>query len=478
MLRSPGLGGVMKWGLGRCGPRGRVRAMGGLLAATIGFLWIGHAKADLSCPTPPRELNNTLRVGKGRGSTNISWNDPAPSYVVYRGSLRAGRRFNYDHACVVNVTAPDVPDTVVPRPGTGFFYFVSRVEQSCESVLGRDSNGSAVPNIPFISCPPADSDSDGTIDVFDDCPRMSDSEQIDADGDSHGDACDDCPSVFNPLQEDLDGNGIGDACDPDIDGDGVSNGIDNCPTAWNRDQPDTDVDGVGDDCECAGVICAPAGECRLEGECDSRTGACSSPVADDGMTCDDGNPSTPTDVCASGSCVRCAPSTTASPRFVDNGVTITDRRTCLVWEKKVGTPGADDNCTSVTPCPNPHGVNNTYRWSIDAPFNPDGEVFTAFLASLNGGAGFAGHTDWRLPSSAGDYDFPTLQPAELESIVDSGSIPMIDPSFGPTVKHIYWTSTTVSLSPNLAWHVHFGTGSVDVVLKNYPFHARAVRGGP
>src|SRR5213078_3331138 len=68
----------------------------------------------------------------------------------------------------------------------------------------------------------------------------------------------------------------------------------------------------------------------------------------------------------------------AVPHYVDNGDgTVTDNTTGLIWEKKTGTVGT----------PNPsdvHDVNNSYTWSGVSPYqNPDGTLFTTFLATLN-----------------------------------------------------------------------------------------------
>jgi Thrombospondin type 3 repeat/Right handed beta helix region len=124
-----------------------------------------------------------------------------------------------------------------------------------------------------------DSDSDGVLDCFDNCPYLSNASQLDADGDGIGDACDVCPddpsndtdgdsicgaldnclTVANPLQEDPDADGLGSACDNcpddsndmqlDSDLDGVGDVCDNCPADSNSTQIDSDLDGIGDACD-------------------------------------------------------------------------------------------------------------------------------------------------------------------------------------------------------------------------------------
>ncbi len=98
-----------------------------------------------------------------------------------------------------------------------------------------------------------DADGDGKADDVDNCPFVSNREQVDVDGDLVGDACDNCAAASNFSQLDTDGNGKGDACDPDIDGDGVLNVDDICKAIPNPKvggvQLDTDHDGMGDVCD-------------------------------------------------------------------------------------------------------------------------------------------------------------------------------------------------------------------------------------
>jgi len=145
----------------------------------------------------------------------------------------------------------------------------------------------------------------------------------------------------------------------------------------------------------------------------------------------------------------------AALSYTDNADgSVTDNNTGLTWEKKT-----DAN------------VNDNYTWqgALD---------YVAALNAMNGGAGFAGHNDWRLANIR-----------ELLSIVDySRSNPPIDPAFGPTrgVSNYasYWSSTSYVgyLPEGNAWAVEFADSAsnpfgVLIFSKGSALHARAVRGG-
>jgi hypothetical protein len=140
----------------------------------------------------------------------------------------------------------------------------------------------------------------------------------------------------------------------------------------------------------------------------------------------------------------------AALSYTDNGDgTITDNNTGLMWEKKDDSGGL-------------HDKNNTYRWSG----NGSEETIWDWLEDVNA-TGFAGHSDWRIPSAK-----------ELQSIVDYGRFgPAIDPVFGPTVSNRYWSSTTYAFSTSSAWLVGFGDGFVNADGKALGYYVRAVRGG-
>lgn len=79
--------------------------------------------------------------------------------------------------------------------------------------------------------------------------QSSKATQADDDGDGISNTADNCPLLSNPNQLNTDGDAQGDACDVDDDNDGVLDMADNCPTAANRDQLDTDGDGQGNACD-------------------------------------------------------------------------------------------------------------------------------------------------------------------------------------------------------------------------------------
>jgi hypothetical protein len=195
-------------------------------------------------------VGDTLHVDKIGANANLNWTASPGSYGVYRGTRTIGTDWSYNHECLGGPSSSTtITDSSLPQPGQLYWYVVTQVDSCGESVPGRNSQGTPIPNAP--SCPLAGLDSDGdTIsDARDNCPVTANQAQDDTDGDLHGEACDNCPGIPNAEQFDADDDGIGDACDPDIDGDGLANAADNCPGNPNPDQSDTDHDGIGDACD-------------------------------------------------------------------------------------------------------------------------------------------------------------------------------------------------------------------------------------
>ena len=102
------------------------------------------------------------------------------------------------------------------------------------------------------------------------------------------------------------------------------------------------------------------------------------------------------------------------------------------------------------------------------------------VATLNGGGGFAGHTDWRLPNLT-----------ELESIRNLEDLnPAVSPAFSTgctqgcaetscscTLPGLYWSSSSYADDATNAWDVDFGLGNANTFPKALHHYVRAVRGG-
>ena len=155
-----------------------------------------------------------------------------------------------------------------------------------------------------------DSDGDGILECFDECPGQDDLADSDGDGisdclddDIDGDGipndCDvnqtagpDCNynGIVDSCDADLDGDGTPDECDSDIDGDGVPNDNDAFPlnpTEWldsdgdglgDNSDVDDDNDGVNDD-----VDACPDFDDNIDEDGDGQPDACDSDIDGDGL---------------------------------------------------------------------------------------------------------------------------------------------------------------------------------------------------
>ncbi|TQV89479.1 thrombospondin type 3 repeat-containing protein [Aliikangiella coralliicola] len=109
---------------------------------------------------------------------------------------------------------------------------------------GVGDNADQMPDDPNAS---EDADGDGVDDASDAFPDNP-LESVDSDGDGIGDNRDAFPND-SAEHSDSDGDGIGNNAETDDDDDGLEDGVDNCPLISNSDQLDTDGDGVGDSCD-------------------------------------------------------------------------------------------------------------------------------------------------------------------------------------------------------------------------------------
>jgi hypothetical protein len=158
----------------------------------------------------------------------------------------------------------------------------------------------------------------------------------------------------------------------------------------------------------------------------------------------------------------------ATLHYQDNGDgTITDRNTRLTWEKKSDDSGL-------------HDKDNAYYWS------GFGETIWDWLEQINteGGKGFAGHNDWRIPNVKELHsiiNYERFDPT-VNRVFNNNCTPGVDLLTGScTAASLtdtdYWSSSTIVFAPESAWLVNFRLGGVDSAGKNNALQVRAVRGG-
>ncbi len=143
------------------------------------------------------------------------------------------------------------------------------------------------------------------------------------------------------------------------------------------------------------------------------------------------------------------PASTPDSQLTDNGNTITDTKTGLMWKKCMeGVTG--NNCESGS------ATGFTWQTALQRP------------GVVNTSGGFAGQTDWRLPNIK-----------ELRSIVEEKCVdPAINLTrFPNTPSLVVWSGSPDANYSGGAWIVNFYYGISDVYYRDYNYQVRLVRGG-
>lgn len=137
-------------------------------------------------------------------------------------------------------------------------------------------------------------------------------------------------------------------------------------------------------------------------------------------------------------------------RFTDQGNTVTDKLTGLIWTKDARSPG---------PALCSPGVNKSWAAAL------------SHIACLNSNV-YLGFSDWRMPNIN-----------EMKSLVDATrSNPSISSEHPFTnvldqITNHYWSSTTMTGSPGYAFDIFMETGVLGYTNKNDTLPVWPVRGG-
>jgi membrane protein involved in D-alanine export len=191
------------------------------------------------------------------------------------------------------------------------------------------------------------------------------------------------------------------------------------------------------------------------------------------------------------------------PAYTDNGDgTITAHHTRLMWEKQVRLDGAVDAA-------NLHDADNCYPWfghcrggdtecRVDADCQaqggrceaedcqtpaPNGMTIFQWVARLNAER-FAGHADWRLPTSQELYTIVTpyeeREPATVAAFTGpacgADCADLRDPACSCNHPKLYWAVPSGGPAPDESWMMFFYcNGHLLLDLSRNRFHVRAVR---
>lgn len=132
--------------------------------------------------------------------------------------------------------------------------------------------------------------------------------------------------------------------------------------------------------------------------------------------------------------------------YIENGDgTVTDTKTDLMWMQ----------CSEGQVGPKCEGQVQKYMW----------DLAMSLPVHLNQRGGFAGYSDWRLPSAQ-----------ELHSLVRLDERPTIcSEAFPNTPVDMFWSSTPVDAGGKEVWNVYFGSGSMGSNAGDNAYAVRLVR---